>query len=138
MTGATKGPRRRAEKSLGAELVEGMEQAVAYERGELAPGSVRVWSVPLTARDATPEPAPSFDAARVSRLRARLALSQPVFAHALNVSPGTVKAWEQGRRTPDGAALRLLQVTETDPAPVLEAAAIVVRGARRAKVAAKR
>jgi DNA-binding transcriptional regulator YiaG len=27
-----------------------------------------------------------------------MALSQPVFAAALNVSPETVRAWEQGKR----------------------------------------
>jgi putative transcriptional regulator len=129
--------RNGAEKSLGAELIEGLQQAIAYERGDLAPGAVRVWTVPLTARDAAPEPAPAFGAERVAQLRARLKLSQPVFAHALNVSPGTVKAWEQGRRTPDGAALRLLQVAERDAAPVLEAAAIIVRTEQPRRAAAR-
>ena len=137
--GAATRPRRRGVgTSLGAELIEGLEQAIAYERGELPPGAVRTWTVPLTARDTEAEPAPEFDAERVARLRARLALSQPIFAQALNVSPGTVKAWEQGRRVPDGAALRLLQVAERDAAPVLEAAAIIVRTAKPRRAAAGR
>jgi putative transcriptional regulator len=53
-------------------------------------------------------------------LRARLRLSQPIFARALNVSPDTVRAWEQGKRRPDGAALRLLQVTERYPNVIVE------------------
>jgi DNA-binding transcriptional regulator YiaG len=33
-----------------------------------------------------------------------------VFAQVLNVNPETVKAWEQGKRQPDGAASRLLEL----------------------------
>jgi len=55
-----------------------------------------------------------------SGLRARLRLSQPVFARALNVSPETIRAWEQGKRRPDGAALRLLQVAERHPEAIVE------------------
>ncbi len=44
-----------------------------------------------------------------------LRLSQPVFAKLLNVSPETVKAWEQGKRVPEGAAVRLLEVAEDHP-----------------------
>jgi putative transcriptional regulator len=39
-------------------------------------------------------------------------LSQPVFAAALNVSPETVRAWEQGKREPEGPTLRLLEIAE--------------------------
>jgi putative transcriptional regulator len=42
-------------------------------------------------------------------------LSQPVFAAALNVSPETIRAWEQGKREPDGPTLRLLEVAEQHP-----------------------
>src|SRR5215208_6410199 len=132
--------KRRTAAEHEARLIEGFRQARAHARGEDVPGAVEVVRERRTARDTTPEPAPAFDAARVSQLRARLNLSQPVFAAALNVSTPTVRAWEQGQRTPDGAALRLLQVTEADPAPVLEAAAIVGRGGapRRAAAGEKR
>jgi transcriptional regulator with XRE-family HTH domain len=53
-------------------------------------------------------------------LRARLRLSQSVFARALNVSPETIRAWEQGKRRPDGAALRLLQVAKRHPEAIVE------------------
>jgi putative transcriptional regulator len=42
-------------------------------------------------------------------------LSQPVFAAALNVSADTIRAWEQGKREPDGPTLRLLEVAEQHP-----------------------
>ena len=71
--------------------------------------------VPLTSRFATVDEAPLFDKKRVFRLRDRLGFSQPVFAAALNVSPETIKSWEQGKRVPEGAALRLLQLTEERP-----------------------
>src|SRR3990170_3718924 len=100
-------------KPVGARIVAGLEEALAYGRGTL-PG-VRVPRIPLTARTARVRPAPAYDAARIAALRARLRLSQPVFARALNVSPDTVRAWEQGKRRPDGAALRLLQVAERHP-----------------------
>ena len=41
--------------------------------------------------------------------------SQSIFALMLNVSVETVRAWEQGRRTPEGSALRLLQVADASP-----------------------
>ena len=49
-------------------------------------------------------------------------LSQPVFADLLNVSPETVKSWEQGKNYPAGAAVRLLQVAEKHPEIVAIAA----------------
>ena len=45
--------------------------------------------------------------------------SQPIFALMLNVSVETVRAWEQGRRTPEGSALRLLQVADASPEVLL-------------------
>jgi putative transcriptional regulator len=47
-------------------------------------------------------------------------LSQPVFAAALNVSPDTIRAWEQGKREPDGPTLRLLEVAEQHPEVFLQ------------------
>jgi len=105
-------------KTVGARIIAGLEEAVAYQHGIL-PG-VRVARVALTARTARVRPAPAYDATRIAALRARLRLSQPVFARALNVSPDTVRAWEQGKRRPDGAALRLLQVAERHPQAIVE------------------
>jgi putative transcriptional regulator len=105
-------------KSIGEQIIGGLEEALAYERGELS--GVPVTRVLLTAPKATVKPAPRYNGARVVRVRARLKLSQPVFAKALNVSAETVRSWEQEKRVPDGAALRLLQVAEQHPEVILE------------------
>ena len=108
-----------ARPGLGAQILDGLRDAVAYERGELAlpPGGVR--RVSITARRATATPAPRIDADFVVRVRRRLELSQPVFAAALNVSRETVRAWEQGKRRPDGAAARLLEIADRHPDVIL-------------------
>lgn len=70
---------------------------------------------PITARAVVVAAAPQFDAAHIQRLRHRLNVSQRVFAEMLNVSLATVRHWEQGLRTPDGASRRLLEIAERDP-----------------------
>jgi transcriptional regulator with XRE-family HTH domain len=61
----------------------------------------------------------------VIAIRNNLNLSQTVFAQALNVSPGTVRSWEQGEKPPQGPSRRLLQIAEESPETLL--GAIVVR-----------
>ncbi len=112
-----KAARRKSQKRLGAEIIEGLREAVAYERGDLK--GVEVRRVAFTARDAVVEPAPAFDSHRIVELREELELSQSLFARALNISPETVRAWEQGKRNPDGASLRLLQLAEEHPQWIL-------------------
>lgn len=68
-----------------------------------------------------PQPAPSVTAKDVQRIRARLKVSQPVFAAMLNVPTVTAISWEKGRRQPSGAALRLLEIARKRP-EVLSAA----------------
>lgn len=46
----------------------------------------------------------------IKTLRLREKLSQPVFAHVLNVSSSTVKHWEAGDKQPSGSALKLLNI----------------------------
>ena len=108
--------------SIGDRILDGLEEAVAFEYGKL-PGT-RVDRVTLTARVAEAPPAPTYTSARIARIRSQLRLSQAVFAMALNVSPETVRAWEQGKREPDGAALRLLQIAEQHPEWILETVSI--------------
>jgi putative transcriptional regulator len=78
----------------------------------------------ITARVAEASPAPTYTSARIARIRDGLRLSQAVFAMALNVSAETVRAWEQGKREPDGAALRLLQIAEQHPEWIMETVSI--------------
>lgn len=89
------------------------------------------WSLPPPQDQArTPAQPPSASApTRIRRLRRDLGVSQRAFAVLLNVSPRTVRAREQGAKTPDGAAQRLLVIAATHPEVVFEAA-----GARDAPI----
>ena len=51
----------------------------------------------------------------VKRIREQYELSQSEFAALLGVSIKTLQNWEQGRRTPHGAARVLLHVAEKHP-----------------------
>ena len=101
------------EKSFGELLIEGLEEAVAYNRGELQDVTVR--RVARTARETEIAPPPRYDAEAIARIRKDLNVSQPVFASMLNVSRSTVRAWEQGAREPEGPTRRLLEVAEQHP-----------------------
>ena len=47
--------------------------------------------------------------------RAKVGLSQQAFADLLGVSARTLQEWEQGRRSPTGAAKTLLRVAVSHP-----------------------
>jgi putative transcriptional regulator len=49
---------------------------------------------------------------QIRALREREHVSQPVFAHYLNVSKNLVSDWERGKRKPCGPALRLLSLIQ--------------------------
>lgn len=123
------------EENFGAILIAGVKEAIAFERGELA---ARVRVRHRTPTDAVVSAPPVYDAPRVRAVRQRLALSQEMFARALNVSNQTVRAWEQGTRPPSGPSLRLLELAEEHPGALL--AKIEVRTkdgiARKRKVTA--
>jgi putative transcriptional regulator len=63
------------------------------------------------------------EAARTTRVelseaaeaRAKMGLSQQAFAELLGVSARTLQEWEQGRRSPTGAAKTLLRVAVAHP-----------------------
>ena len=46
----------------------------------------------------------------IRALRERERVSQPVFAHYLNVSKGVVSKWERGEKRPNGPSLKLLNL----------------------------
>jgi len=57
-----------------------------------------------------------MSAEQIAELRHNvLGVSQHLFARMLNVAPQTVRAWEQGGRTPSGSALRLLALARERP-----------------------
>lgn len=55
---------------------------------------------------------PSFTVVRIKKIRAKTRMSQPVFAHVLNVAATTVAQWEQGKKSPSGSSARLLDVID--------------------------
>jgi putative transcriptional regulator len=62
------------------------------------------------------------DAARFARrVRKRLGFSQAQFAERIDVSLATIRNWEQGKRSPTGAAKALLKVLEKAPEAALAA-----------------
>ena len=113
---------RRRQASTGNRSRRAVREAPAFEYGK-RPGTPAD-HVTLTARVAEASPAPTYTSARIARIRDGLRLSQAVFAMALNVSAETVRAWEQGKREPDGAALRLLQIAERHPEWIMETVSI--------------
>ena len=50
-----------------------------------------------------------------AQARAKMGLSQQAFAELLGVSSRTLQEWEQGRRSPTGAAKTLLRVAVAHP-----------------------
>lgn len=68
-----------------------------------------------------PSPVKTIRAKDIVRIRHELNVSQPVFAALLNVSPATARSWEQGKRKPSGAALRLLDLARQKPKILLAA-----------------
>ena len=58
----------------------------------------------------------------VTEIREATGLSQARFAELLGVSPRTLQDWEQGRRSPSGAARTLLLVAARHPKALLSVA----------------
>lgn len=62
------------------------------------------------------------DAAKFARrVRKRLGFSQAEFAERIDVSLDTIRNWEQGKRSPTGAAKALLKVLDKAPEAALAA-----------------
>lgn len=90
--------------NLADELIDSLGEALAHARGE---GSdVREHHIDLP---------------QVRRIRAELGLSQEEFARLLGVSASGLRKWEQGQRTPRGAAATLLRIMEREPQAVTRA-----------------
>jgi putative transcriptional regulator len=95
-------------RSLGARMVEGMEQAVAIMRGEAHPSTYRV-HIPG-----------DID---TRAIRAKLKLTQKQFSERFHIPLATLRDWEQGRRVPDAPARALIQAIREEPAAVRRALA---------------
>src|SRR6058998_3614945 len=91
-------------KELFAELIESIRQG-----GEILRGRTK------------PKRAFKYDELDVRKIRQRLGLSQTKFSALLDISPATLRNWEQSRRKPHGPARVLLRVAEKNPKCVLKA-----------------
>ena len=87
------------------ELDANMKEAVKVARGTSTPTSVYVILTP----------------AEIKAIRARVKMSQAVFARSFQLSLDTVKGWEQGKRKPDAAAANYLRMIRADPEHVQRA-----------------
>lgn len=95
------------DKKLFERLVQGLEEMVAIEKGEVEvpPHRIHTYKIP-----------------NVKAIRAQHRMKQTEFALLLGVSPNLVQSWEIGRRIPNGAARKLLAIIEQQPnlVPVLQ------------------
>lgn len=99
---------------LGAALIESLQQAVEWTRGERTDLRVDVLHGPVGTGDPVEGP-PAFFGFQIADIRERLGLSRELFGRLFGVSAGSVRAWETGRREPSPAACRLLQIACLHP-----------------------
>ncbi len=88
---------------VGARIIEGLEDAIAWTRGENE--NVRVTLVQV----------PNVD---IRAVRTKMGLSQAQFATKFGFPPATLRNWEQGRSRPDAPTRVLLAVIAKHPEAV--------------------
>ncbi len=93
----------RKQSTVGASIIKGLEQAIAWTRGE--DDNVRVTLVHV----------PEVD---VREVRTKMGLSQAQFATKFGFPPATLRNWEQGRARPDAPTRVLLAVIAKHPEAV--------------------
>jgi len=86
-------------------LMEGLNEALAFSRGEKNGAIVHQIEVPVV---------------DVAAIRASTGLSQGAFARSIGVAKGTLLNWEHGRRRPTGPAQVLLAMIARKPSLVSE------------------
>jgi len=100
---AKKTTRARKPPTVGASIVQGLKEAIAWTKGEN--DNVRVSLVR----------APQVD---VKRVRLKMGLSQSEFAIKFGFPAATLRNWEQGRSHPDAPTCVLLAVIAKHPEAV--------------------
>jgi putative transcriptional regulator len=90
-------------QTVGASIIEGLKQSIAWTRGEETGARVTVVQVP------------DID---IRRIRAAMGLSQAQFATKFGFPPATLRNWEQGRARPDAPTRVLLAVIAKHPEAV--------------------
>lgn len=85
------------------EIVHEMAQDL-YEAGGISAVTMKEYDVLCL------PPVHEMTPKQIKKLREREKMSQPVFANLLNISPSTIKQWEQGTKQPRGLALKVLNL----------------------------
>lgn len=85
-------------------LVTSIKQAGKIQRGEMKPSRV----FEITPLD-------------VKQIREKLHKTQQEFALMIGISVATLRNWEQGRRRPEGPAMVLLKIAQTNPEAISQA-----------------
>lgn len=98
---------RRGDGSVGSEIIRGLQNAIAYSKGQNR--KVRVHSVRVP------------ELVNVRTVRRRIGMSQGEFAAQFGINPATLRNWEQGRRQPEGPARVLLNIIAREPDAVQRA-----------------
>lgn len=102
--------------SLYESIVQGLNEAIAYEQG-----TGKAKKVKVTVADV-----PVFTPAEIKSVRDSLCMTQKTFAGILGVSQKAVEAWETGTNSPAGSSCRLLDMLRRNPA-FLEEYQIIAR-----------
>ena len=89
--------------TVGARIIEGLGQAIAWTRGETDRARVTLVHVPKV---------------DVREVRKKMGLSQAQFATKFGFPPATLRNWEQGRAQPDAPTRVLLAVIAKHPEAV--------------------
>ncbi len=97
---AAKKRRGRKRSTVGARIIEGLEQAIAWTRGTNDRARVTLVHVPHV---------------DVREVRQSMGLSQSQFATKFGLPPATLRNWEQGRAHPDAPTRVLLAVIAKYP-----------------------
>lgn len=95
-----------AERNIGDEIIEGLENAIEYARGDESKGRETTVLVPTV---------------DVKAIRKAQEMTQEEFATTYGFSVHAIRNWEQGRRRPDRSARILLEVINKSPDVVEDA-----------------
>ena len=101
-----------AKRNIGQELIIGLNEAIAYRRGEI---TLKTQDVSL------PKLPKEWKSKKITELRIKkLKVSQSILAAYIGVTPSALQAWEQGLKKPSGAARRLLELLDQEPQMILD------------------
>lgn len=88
--------------SLFDDLKQGLEESIAYEKGE---GEAKTKTYMIL-------PVKEYTGKEIREIRMNTGMTQKVFASYMGVSPKTVEAWEHGTTHPTGPVFRLLEMLQ--------------------------